>query len=199
MTDTSILASLKSHAISKGDLRQRLPQLHPPLRLIAEDWLAESTTVDFVTLDPAGHVALVLVGTAGEDAALLTRALAHRSWVAARLGNWRQLAPEIGIATDAQVRVVLLCPSFAPETLAAAQSLAGVIEPVLCCSIESGGERRLLFESLQEPAPTREPKGAPTRPFLPHGDSQQVDIARFRSGLTAEDLGLTSEEVFEFK
>lgn len=190
-----------SHEISKDDVRQQLPHLRPPLRLVAEDWLAASTVIDFVTLDPAGDIALILIGEAGDDAALLTRAIAHRSWVAARLGNWRQLAPELGIAADGQVRAVLLCPSFAPETLAAAEALEGAVQLVLCCSIGSGDERRLLFEALSEPLPGRAsstPATAVVSRAAPRGRQLRVDVAPFRSGLTEEDLNLTAEEIGEF-
>ncbi len=148
-------SSENRHRISKDEIRQQLPHLHPPLRLLGEDWLAASTTIDFVTLDPEGDVTLLLVGEAGEDPALLTQALAHRSWVAARLENWRQLAPDAGIATHAQVRAVLLCPSFAPETLAAAESLGGAIVPVRCRGIKSKGEFHAVFESLGDSPPER--------------------------------------------
>ena len=197
------------HTISKDEVRRQLPHLHPPLRLLGEDWLAASTTIDFLAVDPAGDVTLLLVGEAGEDPALLTRALAHRSWVAARLGNWRQLAPDAGIAADAQVRAVLLCPSFAAETLAAAESLEGAIQPVLCGGIESNGELHPASESLaeaqREPQPEAQretpPGGPSTLPAArttPRGRPPRVKTLPFRCGLTEEELDLTPEEVREF-
>ena len=74
-----------SHEVSREAVREQLPHLRPPLRLLAEELLAEESTIDFVTVDPAGHVALLLLGEEGEDASLLTRGLAHRAWVKARL------------------------------------------------------------------------------------------------------------------
>ncbi len=206
------------HLISKSEIRRQLPHLHPPLRLLGEDWLAASTTIDFVALDPEGDVTLLLVGQAGEDPALLTQALAHRSWIAARLGNWRQLAPDAGIATDPQVRAVLLCPSFAPETLAAAESLGGAIVPVRCRGIESNGEFHTVFESLGDSPPerpvnrstARAPEAppaavAPEVPAMddapespPRGKSRRFRTLPFRSGLPEEDLDLTPEEAQEF-
>ena len=113
-----------SHEVSREAVREQLPHLRPPLRLLAEELLAEESTIDFVTVDPAGHVALLLLGKEGEDASLLTRGLAHRAWVKARLEDWRQLAPDLGLAADANVSAVLLCPSFRPETLTAARPWA---------------------------------------------------------------------------
>ena len=204
--------------LSREEIRGQLPRLHPPLRLLGEDWLAASTTIDFITLDPEGDVTLLLVGQAGEDPALLTQALAHRSWVAARLGNWRQLAPDAGIATDAQVRAVLLCPSFAPETLVAAESLGGAIVPVRYHGIESNGEFHAIFESLgdstleqpenrstarapEAPPAARTPEAPPaarTAEIPPRGKPRRFRTLPYRSGLTDEDLDLTTEETEEF-
>jgi len=203
------LSSKTRQTLSRDEIRRQLPHLATPLRLLGEDWLAASKTIDFVTLDPKGDVTLLLVGEAGEDPILFTQALAHRSWIAERLGNWRQLAPDAGIAADAQVRAVLLCPSFAPETLVAAESLGGVILPVRFRGIESNGESHAFFESLSDSSPEQPENGsvvqAPEAPLAapesdspPRGKSRRFRTLPFRSGLTEEDLDLTPEEADDF-
>lgn len=201
MADLSIEVA---HRVARDEVSRQLPQLNPPLRLVAEDWLAENHRIDFVTLDPDGHVVLVLQGCDGEDAALLVRALAHRAWVEARLNDWRQLAPQLGIAEQATVRSVLLCPSFLPETLAAAETLEGAVELVLVCTIRFGAVQRVVFEPLTEPTTPRATgrPAATTAPPVAKTDPTEAgpasDPTPFRSGLTEADLGLLPEDLSEF-
>ena len=61
------LSSKTRQTLSRDEIRRQLPHLATPLRLLGEDWLAASKTIDFVTLDPKGDVTLLLVGEAGED------------------------------------------------------------------------------------------------------------------------------------
>jgi hypothetical protein len=191
-----------AHRISRDDVSRQLPQLSPPLRLVAKDWLAESHRIDFVTLDPEGHVVLVLQGSDGEDTALLVRALAHRAWVKARLDDWRQLAPQLGIAPQAMVRCVLLCPSFLPETVAAAETLEGAVQLVLGCTICLGTDQRVVFEALTEPTAPRAPKRPAATAAPPETSPTEADPGPdptpFRSGLTEADLGLLPEDLREF-
>jgi len=186
-----------SHEVSREAVREQLPHLRPPLRLLAEELLAEESTIDFVTVDPAGHVALLLLGKEGEDASLLTRGLAHRAWVKARLEDWRQLAPDLGLAADANVSAVLLCPSFRPETLTAAEALGDAVQLVLCCSVHSGGgDSRVVFETLTGPAPGPAARGPRTAPSAV--SARRPEPTSFRSGLTEADLQLTADERLEF-
>lgn len=185
-----------SDEVSAEAVRRQLPLLKPPLRLVAEGLLAETSHVDFVALDPSGHVVLLLVGEEGGDASLLTRALAHSAWVRARLENWRQLAPELGLAHDPTVRAMLLCPSFRPETLAAAEALGDAVQLVLCCSVRTGSESRLVFENLTGPRHEAPPRPVPPKPSPSSSQKQEPTI--FRSGLSDDELELTVAERNEF-
>ena len=55
--------------VSREEIRRQLARLQPPLRVLGENWLAASTTIDFVTVDPAGNVTLLLVGGASSPGA----------------------------------------------------------------------------------------------------------------------------------
>ncbi len=168
-------------------LRARLGNVDPGLRYVAENLLGAEARIDLLAIDARGNPVLLLVGEAGEDLALVGRALAQRAWVEARLGDWLQLAPDLGLAAGAAVRVVLLCPAFRPETLAAARAL-GAEAPELTTyrCLRNGAELGLLLEPVAaEPGPPGEPAS--------------VESSRFRSGLSDAQLGLTPEERAEFE
>ena len=158
-----------------------------------------TSPIDLLAVGSKGEVVLLLLALEGEnDAALLTRCLAQRAWAAPRLRDWAQLAPELELAADAPIRVILLAPDFSSETLAAAASLRpGVVQLVRHVSLRVGGQPGLLFEPvgsdtnspLPRPPGTRERQRGKLPGALP----------RFRSGLSDNDLALKpkSEEPFE--
>jgi len=98
----------------------RTGDLHASLRILARDVLGAGSTIDLVAADASGQVVLVMVAEADEDLASFTRAIAQRAWVAPRVRDWMQLAPDLGVRPDAPVTVSLLAPSFRPETRVAA-------------------------------------------------------------------------------
>jgi hypothetical protein len=106
-----------------GQLRGRLGHAVPGLRLLAEGLTGADAPIDFVALEPGGRVVLILVGDGGQDLELLGRGLAQRAWVATRLSDWIQLAPNLGLRPDSEVRVLLLCPSYTAETRLAVQAI----------------------------------------------------------------------------
>ena len=180
--------------ISRDDVRERLSSLSPPLRIIAENVATGSSSIDFVALDPIGHVVVVLVGRAGEDLALLTRGLSHQAWVAGQLDTWRQLAPGLDLAPRASVQVLLVCPDFSGDTRSALAQVGPGIQLVRARLVRNGSQSGLLFEPLSAaPSPSLD---------APHesagGDPASTEIA-FRSGLTEADLRLTVEERREFE
>jgi len=175
-------------------LRASLGHAVPGIRLIAEGLLGADAPIDFVGLEPAGRVALILVGGHGQDLELVGRGLAQRAWVEARLDDWIQLAPNLGLRPGAQVRVLLLCPAFAAETRAAIRAVGSdVMAPVIYRCVENGAGFEVLVEHLiaDEPAAGGAPPqvGRAAAPVTP---------PRFRTGLTDADLGLTPEEKSEF-
>ena len=170
-------------------LRLRLAELGPGLRLLAEGVLGAESRIDFVACEPDGQVVLVLVGDDGDDLALLARGLAQKAWAEARLRDWLQLAPELGIRPEAGVRLWLLCPGFDPQTRTAALALgAGGPQLAIYRCVRDGASIETLLE------PLRQPEAGPLRPerAAPATDG-------FRTGLREADLGLTPEERREFE
>lgn len=170
-------------------LRPRLAQVAPGLRIIAEGLLGADASIDFVGVEPDGRVVLVLVGGADQDLELVARALAQRAWVERRLRDWLQLAPELGLRPEAGVRLLLLSPDFRPEAESAARAL-GPDAPTLAVyrCVRNGAGVDALLEPLRAPAP----HAAATR-------ARPAGLQPFRTGLTDADLGLTPEEHLEFE
>jgi hypothetical protein len=175
-----------------GQLRGRLGHAVPGLRLLAEGLTGADAPIDFVALEPAGRVVLILVGDCGQDLKLVGRGLAQRAWVAARLGDWIQLAPNLGLRANSEVRVLLLCPSYTPETRVAAQAIG---PDVMALAIYRCVEDGAGFAVLVEHVVTDEPEADAT---APRPSPAATPTAPFRTGLTDGDLGLTPEERREF-
>lgn len=168
----------------RRDVKQQLAQLDPGLRVIAENVMGLASAIDLVAVDGRGEVVVLMLALEGEDdAALLTRALAQRAWVAARVRDWAKLAPELELADDARVRAILLAPAFSTETRAAASSLrAGTLQLVRHVSLRLGAHRGLLLEPVDTGHSGR--RSAPGRGRVPG-----VPLPVFRSSLTDDDLG----------
>ncbi len=117
---------------------------------------------------------------------LVAQGLAQRAWVADRLDDWAQLAPEAGLRPAAGVAVVLLAPQFRPAAIAAARAVSG--PPLRLAAlrfIENGAGVSPLIELVG-----------------PAGDRAESDAGGspgFRSGLSAAELDLTAEERAEFE
>ncbi|MCZ6781818.1 MAG: hypothetical protein O7G30_00775 [Proteobacteria bacterium] len=177
----------------RRSVRDRIRDFGPSLRVIAEDVMGERSTADLVAVDDRGQVTLILIGEAGDDPTLLTRALALCSWVSARLADWAQIGPELRLDPDAPVRAVLLCPDFDPETRSAAASL-GAQAPVLACYREAhnGAQDGFWIEAASPSV------GATARAATGLG-RHTPEPAVFRSGLSEADLHLTAEERRDFE
>ena len=106
-------------------LRGALLRLTPPLETIAEDVLGVVSRIDLVARDPDGAVTLVLVAQAGADLARLAEGIAQSAWVAARIGDWNQLAPHLALAAEQGARLLLVAPRFDDRTRAAVEALRG--------------------------------------------------------------------------
>jgi len=170
-------------------------------RPIAEDILGEEARIDFAGLEPTGRIVLVFVGD--DDLALIGRSLAQSAWVEARIPDWIQLAPALGIRPGAGVRSLLVCPTFSNETRTAARAV---------------GEHRIALAEIRDlrgeapagvdlgTAATTTPLPVPPHPAAgpassvsrvdnpgPHGESPDP-TPTFRTGLTDADLGLNADE-----
>lgn len=192
-------------------LRYRLAEVVPGWRPLAEDVLGAETRIDFVGAEPDGRAVLVLVGGAGEDLELVARGLAHRAWLSPRVRDWLQLAPELPLRPEAGVRLVLLCPSFGPEAVAAATALGpGVCGLATLRFVRDGSGAAPLVDPLGSAAPA--PAAAPDRRApdpIPSPEPVPVPsptpppampaAAPFRTGLRDEDLDPTPEERAEFE
>jgi hypothetical protein len=167
-------------------LRDALGALVPGWRPLAENVLGADARIDWVGRDRDGRCVIALVGRPGGDLSLVAEGLAQRAWVAARIADWAQLAPEAGLRPSAEVRVVLLASQFRPAAIAAARAAAG--SPLLLASlrfIENGSGVAPLLEAIGEP-------GEP-------GAAESSAGSGFRSGLSPADLDLTPEERAEFE
>jgi hypothetical protein len=171
-------------------LRARLGEIVPTLRVIAEGVLGADSGIDFVGVEPTGRVVLILIGEEGDDLELIGRAIAQRAWVEARIRDWVQLAPNLGVRPGAGARAVLLCPSFrhATETAAAALGDQAVSLVRYRCVNNRG-----CLEILLEPITREFARGSAT----PRSDGSGAPA--FRTGLNDEDLALTAEEYVEFE
>jgi hypothetical protein len=183
-----VLTSLPPRAALLRQLRPRLDELNPGLRIVAEGLLGAEARIDFVGVETSGRVVLVIVGTDEQDLALVGRALAQRAWVEARMRDWLQLAPGLGLRPESGVRVWLLAPRFRAESLAAARAAGGIALASYRCVRNGGVDTDALVEPLsEEPDLERPAASAPRAP------------AQFRTGLDDAELGLTAAERREFE
>jgi len=178
-----------------AQLRGRLGHAVPGLRLLAEGLTGADAPIDFVALEPGGRLVLILVGDRGQDLELVGRGLAQRAWVATRLSDWIQLAPNLGLRPDSEVRVLLLCPSYTAETRTAVRAIG---PDVMALAIYRCVENGAGFQVLVEHVVTDEPEASATAP-QPGPGAARATAPPFRTGLTDADLGLTSEERREFE
>lgn len=175
-------------------LRRELERLEPGLRVIAEDVLAQSSRIDLIATDGRRRVVAVVVDEGEAVDRALTRALAHRSWLIDHVPDWPKLAPDLPIDATAGVRILLIAPGFDSELVTAVAALpTGWIELVRFIEIARGVQ--VHGELVRQPVLRR--NGAD--PDRPAGSQRRADAAaRFRTGLTARDLGLSDEEIAQF-
>lgn len=162
-------------ALRRG-LAAQLARIGTSLELVVEDALGEEdAAIDWVATAPDGRAWVVLVEPATGGARLLEQALAQCAWVRARIRDWCQLAPQLGLRADLAPRALLVARDFERTTRIAAREI---------------GEAVVLARwTGEERAPTLEPLAPPPRP--PGGPTAAAEAALvsvFRSGLTDADL-----------
>lgn len=170
-------------------MRRALASGAERLRVVAEDLLGAETRIDWVCVGPEGETLLVLQAEQGRDLELVARGLAQRVWVEARLADWLQLAPALGLRPEAGVGVLLLCPAFGTESRAAAASAGpGRIRLATCHFEHEAAELRAWIAPVEPAAP----RVVPVR-------SSPEPLPEFRTGLSDADLGVTAEEKSAFE
>lgn len=167
-------------------LREAVGDWVPGWRPLAENLLGADARIDLVGCDARGAAVIALVDLEPDgDMALVAWGLAQRAWVEARLPDWAQLAPETGLSEGAGVRALLLAPRFRPAALEAAAAHPGLQPLVVHATGGTRGEPQLWIAS---------PDGAGPPPAV-----RANGAAGFRSGLSAEDLDLTPDEIEELR
>ena len=176
-------------------LRRELERLEPGLRVLAEDVLAQSSRIDLVATDGRRRVVAVAFAEPDGGSRALTTALAHRSWLADHVADWLKIAPDLGIDATAAVRTLLIATDFDPELVAAVAVLpAGWIELVRLVEIARGGQ---VHSELMPHAVPRRNGADPGAGAI--GQRATAALPRFRTGLTARELGLSDEEIAQFE
>lgn len=214
-------ASLPDRRTLRRTIRHELRRLDPSIRVVAEDLLTETTTVDLVGRGARGELVAIRIGRGGDDDRLLTGLLADRTWLTPRLVDWCKLAPELDLDPDAGVRGLLVCPDFRRETCSAATLLPeqaiGLIR--YHCLPRQHGRWAVLLESVKLDPPIHRPSPdtisdcdplpdpADDRPVAPAGsdsrpppldpsppaDGRRPSSSAFRTGLTDADLRPASD------
>jgi len=168
-------------------LRGALGEWIPGWQPLAENMLGADARIDLLGRDAAGRAVIALLDLEPDgDMALVAWGLAQCAWVDARLPDWAQLAPDAGFASAAGARALLLAPRFRSAALAAAAVHPDLQLLELRLSDDGRSEPRLWLESVD---------GA-----VPAGSTRRSNGGGgFRSGLSAEDLDLTPDEIAELQ
>ncbi|MDG2334161.1 MAG: hypothetical protein P8Q97_08055 [Myxococcota bacterium] len=176
----------------RAEAREQLGQLGQGLRVIAEDVMGLTSSIDLLAVDPdGGLVAILIASEPDQEPALLGRGIAHRAWADQRAKDWCTLAPELAIAWDRPARCILLAPDFGEETRLAARTLGSdTVLLVRYLALRAGKETGLLLEPLAHlPEPGRAAPSEPTIKPLPRSPTQEMDpLPEFRSKLADRDL-----------
>lgn len=163
-----------------ADLRAALLELPVPLEVIARDLLGCGARISYVVRDHEGRVGLVQPAARGDDLQAWADLVAQLEWVAPRLADWQQLAPERHLDPGLPPRALLVANGFEERTRLAA--CGGPARVELWRLVASPAGLWLAEEPgpLPGPGPARAPEATPREPPLrPSG---------FRSRLRDEDL-----------
>ncbi len=179
---------------------KRLPEVLPGFRTLAQGWRADRSRIDL--LGSAGGDAIVVgFASPGRELETLGRLLAQIQWSRPRLGDWLQLAPELGFAADAPVRALLVGPELGPEVLAAIDALPpGLVRPIHARWVGGDVWLEVAHEAtpawIESPDATRPPGELPA-PLETPPEAAPSGPSPFRTGLTDADLGLSPAEMAE--
>jgi len=154
-------------------LRAALARIDPQATVLAVDVLGLDARIDLVARDAEGGVWILLLAEPGRDLERWADALAQAAWLAPRLADWHQIAPERGLRPERGIRAAVVAAEFEARTLAAAESL-GAAAPRLVRSAPDGGRGHDVPAESPEPG-RRAPAGRGARSV-------------FRTGLEPRDF-----------
>jgi len=120
---TTIDALERERSTFRRAIAEALRIALPGARIVAEGFLAEVSSIDWLAVGERGELISIRFTERGDDAAGLTRALADLSWLRPRRIDFLKLAPGLGIDPSAEPRALLVCSEFGAETRAAADNL----------------------------------------------------------------------------
>ncbi len=193
-------------------IRHRLRDLDPSIRVVAEDFLAETSPIDLLAVGSEGEMISLRIGRDGDDRALLTRSLSDLAWLRPRLTDLLKIAPGLGIEPSAEPRALVVCPTFSHETVSATRVLPdGAVELIRYRCLSRQHRLTVVLDRLHPTDIARGPEGAgraapepledrgvipdpveppppPPRLATPPGSSS------FRTGLTDADLRLAPRQ-----
>lgn len=133
-------------------LRDALYARLPELRVVAEGFLAEVSSIDLLAVGSDGALVAIRFAEAGDDAAALTRALADLSWLRLRRADLLKLASGLGIEPSAEPRALLFCREFGPEVRAAVDNFpAHTVELWHSRGLHRHGQSSLVIDLPGQP------------------------------------------------
>ncbi len=104
-------------------LRSALLTLPEPVDCFAEAILGCEERIDFVGRDPERRAVVVILAEEDQGLVAIASAVAQRSWLAPRLGDWHQLNPQLGVRPDLDPWALVVGPGFCARSLLAAGQL----------------------------------------------------------------------------
>ncbi|MEM7412473.1 MAG: hypothetical protein AAF430_19745 [Myxococcota bacterium] len=199
------MADLRPAArIPDGDRRRAieraLSQLESTWTPLAAQVLAADHRIDWVGHDGRGRLVLVLCATESDTLPLIGQALAHQAWLFARIADWAQLVPAAGLRSEAGITSWLIAPEHTDAARSASHSVASQgIRLAEVRFAQNGSGLVALLEALGAPRSAAAPEVAGPAEDAPPGHEPAGSDSPFRTGLSAEDLGLSAEEYAEFE
>ena len=186
-------------------LRHGLRRHAPSLRIIAEDFFAETSAIDLLGIGSHGEIVSVRIGDENKQAELFVQALSDLTWLSPRIADLFKLAPDLGLEVSVPPRAMIFCPRFHPESLSAAENLPPrSIEFVEYRCLRQQAQLVLLLEPpLVRRGPSqnrddtrrtavRSPGAAATEGTVPLRRTGRPGLApgesHFRTGLTDADI-----------
>ncbi len=162
------------------DLRPALLALPTPLEVVARNLLGGAGRIAYVVRDPEGRVGLVQPAAPGRDLETWAALVGELSWLAPRIADWAQLAPERRLDPSLRPRALLVAERFEERTRLAAGGGSGRIE--LWRLVRTPAGALLVAEDPGRAAPEPNPPRQEPRGQGPAG------AFRFRSRLRDGDL-----------